>query len=182
MWRPLVLHQETHFQTEKRVHNICWKPLEVRVSLVSLQKLPCLHSSHSASATICEQHLQADFSKWGLPSPYCPYLSRPGSAVIQNGIRLSPPKALVGSVDQPPLYHHPFLKNVPTGVELFPWPVEQVTEERDGCPLTHVEFSPTQLLTLGFILDCQEFKGKTLPELPWRWVLRTYSYPHSSQP
>lgn len=75
MWRPLVLHQETHFQIEKRVHNICWKPLELRVSLVSLQKLPCLHSSHSASATICEQHLEADFSKWGsaaTPQPVLP--------------------------------------------------------------------------------------------------------------
>lgn len=65
MWRSLVFCEEAHFQIGKRVYNICQKPLEVRVSLVSLQKLPCLHSSHSALVTICEQHFEADFSKPG---------------------------------------------------------------------------------------------------------------------
>lgn len=64
-WRPLVLREEAHFQIGKQGHNIHWKPLEVRVSPISLQKLPCLHSSHSVSVTICEQHLETDFSKPG---------------------------------------------------------------------------------------------------------------------
>lgn len=65
MQRSLVLYEEVHFQTGKWVHNILWKPLEVWVSLVSLQKLPCLHSSHSVLVTICERHFKADFSKPG---------------------------------------------------------------------------------------------------------------------
>lgn len=59
----LLLREEAHFQTGKWAHNILWKPLEV--SLVSPQKLPCLHSSHSALVTICERHFKADFSKPG---------------------------------------------------------------------------------------------------------------------
>lgn len=62
-WRSLVLHEEAHVQIGKWVHNIRWKPLAITVSLVSLQKLPCLHSSHRALVTICEQHCEADFSK-----------------------------------------------------------------------------------------------------------------------
>lgn len=65
MQRSLVLCEEAHFRTGKWVHNILWKPLEVWVSLASLQKLPCLHSSHSALVTICERHFKADFSKPG---------------------------------------------------------------------------------------------------------------------
>lgn len=77
MQRSLVLREEAHFQTGKWVHNILWKPLEVWVSLVSLQKLPCLHSSHSALVTMCKWHFKADFSK-------------PGSACAFQTLSLTP--------------------------------------------------------------------------------------------
>lgn len=67
MQRSLILHEEAHFQTGKWVHNVLWKPLEVWVSLVSLQKLPCLHSSHSALVTICEPHFKLILVSLALP-------------------------------------------------------------------------------------------------------------------
>lgn len=69
-WRSLVLHEEARVQMGKRVHDIRWKPLAAAVSLVSLQKFPCLHSSHRALVTICEQHFEDDFSK---PSSACAF-------------------------------------------------------------------------------------------------------------
>lgn len=75
MQRSLVLREEAHFQTGKWVHNILRKPLEVRVS--SLQKLPCLHSSHSALVTICERHFKADFSKPGSACAFQTLLATP---------------------------------------------------------------------------------------------------------